>query len=443
MNPSLIVTNLCVAACLGGALMQTASALAGETAAGDAIWNRPVASCVDVDDLISVGHWTCHQDGGCDTCDVGCDARCDGSSQAHSAPDDLWNRSHLGGDWGGLRSAMAGHGIIADVSLTQFYQGIVHGGRERDFEYGGKLDYIFMLQGKQLGLNEGFMATIHAETRYGHDIILDGAALAPANAAMLYPEFDDTTAITGLQILQAFSEEWAVTFGKFNAFDFINMLYPQTGRGVDGFMNVSAFLPMTVIRTVPLSFLGAGVVKLNDKRIQGSLMVYDNNNIPTTSGFDDLFDNGASILGMYRIFTELGGKPGSHAVMATWSNGTYTSLDRTGWTFIPTVGIVPAQDTGTWAAVYILEQQLWADSTNAKRNVGLISQWGLADPRTTPFDWSANIALQAQGLIESRPNDTTGLAWFYSGLSDDLKNLTSPLLPLQDVHGLEIYYNAA
>ena len=44
-----------------------------------------------------------------------------------------------------------------------------------------------------------------------------------------------------------------LTFGKFNSVDLFYSLYPQTGRGVDGFMNASMVIPMSVARVVPLS----------------------------------------------------------------------------------------------------------------------------------------------------------------------------------------------
>jgi hypothetical protein len=36
-----------------------------------------------------------------------------------------------------------------------------------------------------------------------------------------------------------------------------------------------------------------------------------------------------------------------------------------------------------------------------------------------------------------------GIGYFYTGLSDDLRNLLQPVRQLHDVHGVEIYYNAA
>jgi porin len=262
---------------------------------------------------------------------------------------------------------------------------------------------------------------------------------------MLYPSLENTTAITGLQFNLPLTsdQEWIATFGKINTLDLFQMLYPQTGRGVDGFMNGAVFLPLTVVRTIPLSFLGAGVLKLHEGQIQGGLMVYDSHNVPTTSGFENLFDNGANIIGMWRFFTEFGGLPGSHVFLGSWASGDFTALDPTGWEFLPGIGLIPVQSSGSWSLVYVLEQKLWVDPCCEERSIGLLSQWGLADPETCPTEWSCNVSLQAQGLIACREQDTMGVGYFYNGLSGDLKNLFPRLLGLNDVQGVELYYNAA
>ena len=36
-------------------------------------------------------------------------------------------RTHLLGDWGGARTALAERGIIVDIQATQFYQGVTYG----------------------------------------------------------------------------------------------------------------------------------------------------------------------------------------------------------------------------------------------------------------------------------------------------------------------------
>ena len=354
-----------------------------------------------------------------------------------ASPECLWQRDHLTGDLWGLRSGLAERGVVADLEFTQFYQDVASGGTEQKDAYGGKLDYVFTIA-------KG-LVVLHAETRYGEDVILDAVGAAPANANMLLPGLENTTAITGLLVNLPLTpdQDWILSVGKFNTLDLFHMVYPQSGRGVDGFMNASSFLPLTVARTVPLSFLGAGVLKMNEGRVQGGLLVYDSHNTPTTSGFDELFDNGANIAGLWRFFTEFRGLPGSHGFMGTWASGEFTVLDRTGWSFFPGAGIVPGEQSGSWSLQYILEQRLWADPCCDKRNIGILSQWGLADPKTSPYAWICNVSLQAQGLVACREQDTMGVGYFYSGVSADLKNLFPRLLPLDDVQGVELYYNAA
>ncbi len=97
------------------------------------------------------------------------------------------------------------------------------------------------------------------------------------------------------------------------------------------------------------------------------------------------FDNGASVLGFYRFFTEVNGLPGSHLFLGTWSEGTYMSLDATDWAFIHQWRLFPARTTGTWQAAYIYDQQLWVDAYDANRHVGLLTMWGLADQATSPY----------------------------------------------------------
>jgi hypothetical protein len=53
----------------------------------------------------------------------------------------ILDQSTLTDDWWGVRHTVSAYGVAFDVSLTQFYQGVTDGGKERDFGYGGKLDY--------------------------------------------------------------------------------------------------------------------------------------------------------------------------------------------------------------------------------------------------------------------------------------------------------------
>jgi porin len=336
-------------------------------------------------------------------------------------------------------------GVTYAVVGTQFYQGVAHGGAEQDFDYGGKVDQFLILDSGKLGLWQGMTATMHVETRFGDDINFDAVGFAPANVAMLYPKFnEDDTAITNLSFAQALNENVALTFGKFNALDLFYMLYPQTGRGINGFMNTSMVIPLGVGRLFPLSFMGAGALAMdNQKRVEGGVLVYDTQNVATTSGFDDMFNNGANIFGFWRFFTDVNGLPGSQLIGGSWSTGDFTSFDPEGFVFIPGQGLVAPRVGGAFNLVYIYEQTLWADCATKSRNVGLLSQWALADQETSPISWSGNVGIQGTGMNRCRPDDAVGVGYFHTAVSSDLESLLSPVINLHDVDGVELYYNAA
>jgi porin len=259
---------------------------------------------------------------------------------------------------------------------------------------------------------------------------------------MLYPRpFAHETAITGLLFTQALSEEWLVSIGKFNLIDLFNQMYPQTGRGIDGFMNISSFIPLSSAMGTNLSINGAGITKLHEGQVQGALSILDTHNSSTTSGLRTMYDSGAVVIGYWRIFSEFMGRPGSHALMGLYSNDHYTSVDRNSWYFVPNVGIVAGKESGTWNLAYFNEQKVWVDPKNPKRNVGFLSALGVSDGNPNPIQWSGFTSLQAMGFSDRRPLDSFGVGFFYTGLSREFVDLASPLIDIEDPYGGEIYYN--
>jgi porin len=326
--------------------------------------------------------------------------------------------------------------------LLIFIRGVGSGGAQQSYFNGGKIDYNFTILGGKLGLHEGFTAFMHAETRYGQDANRAAGALALPNANMLFPlPGQDVTSITGLFVMQTLSEQWALTAGKYNSLDLFSMLYPTSGRGIDGFMNTSLLLPLGLLRTTNLSFNGGGVLKVDGQQINSALLVYDTNNSSTITGLGNLFDQGSVVLGYHRIPTE----SGSHGFLANWSSRTYGSTDPLSWTVIPGQGVVAGQEKGSWSAVYFLDHQVWEDRCNDARNIRLFSTWSIADEDTSPYRWTGTVALQGTGLIRGRVSDTTGVGYFYDGLGSQFKSLVNvlPTVQIQDIQGVEAYYNAA
>lgn len=389
----------------------------------------------------------------CDTpCDGGCDSACSETScDAIGCCDPCQKtcncckcRETLTGDWWGKRTVLAECGVRYDASFTQFYQGVSSGGAKETFRYGGKVDQYFTFSSEKLGLWKGGELIMHAETNYGRNSILDAAAMAPANTAALFPRPTDlpVTAITHLQFMQQLGGGYAITAGKFNFLDLWGQFYPDYGKGLDGFMNTSSIIFLNVVPTLPIVFNGAGIVKAGEKGVEAAIMAVDTNTTSTVSGVSDLFDEGITVLGIGRVFTEFGGLPGSQLIGGTWSSKNYTSFERTGWSFHPGDGITIPTETDSWLAAYVGEQTLWMDPCNKKRKAWFTTTWGMSDQHTSPYKWAGTASIEAIGLNQNRPHDRMGISYFYSSVSDQLQDLVGPLVGLQDLQGGEFYYNA-
>jgi porin len=239
------------------------------------------------------------------------------------------------------------------------------------------------------------------------------------------------------------SENFITFAGKINMLDELKQPY-AAGRGVDSFMNLGLALPVVAARTVPYSTLGAGFAVLQDMQPVFTMLVLDTNNTPTTSGFESFFSNGATILTRVERPVSIMDLPGHQAVWGTYSSGTYPDLAPTPY-FDPEFGfkLLSGTDTGSWSLVYSADQALYVDPTNPRRSWGLFTNIGLADNGPSPIRWSANVGLGGSSPLQSRPLDTFGVGYSFVNYSEPIHNMAPFLLPIQDDHAVELFYNYA
>jgi porin len=232
----------------------------------------------------------------------------------------------------------------------------------------------------------------------------------------------------------------AALVGRYDLLDVWKLFYPDYGRGVDGFMNVSSFVPFNIVTIglPPVSNL-AGIVKAGEQGVEAAFLVLENANHPTNVGLN--FPNGVSMLGAARKYTTFGGLRGTHTFAAWYATGDFTALDADGWIRPPSGVITPPKQTGSWSATYIGEQRLWQDPCDSKRYTNLLGYVDYADNITNPFEMTVGASLELFGFFANRPGDRIGIAGFYNGLGG-LSDLLSVLQPAGDVYGGEVYYNA-
>jgi len=367
------------------------------------------------------------------------------------------DRTHLLGDWGGVRSKLAEHGIIFDFQVTQFYQGVVDGSSDNNWKYGVKGDYKLIVDGEKAGLWKGLFLDLHVETRAGDDV--NGlTGLSPANTAMLWPNGDDVTALTHAVVFQFLNEQFSLVGGKVNALDFADLVF-HTGRGIDGFMNTSLVLPLGLGRSTGLAIPVGGFMTWKGKEVQGAGVVYDPNDCATTSCLDPLFEDTAGLF-IWKFFTgspREGVREGYIAFGGTYSGKDYTVVSPGSFFVNPAEGVFGFAETqNTWSVVSIIDQPLWADPLDANRDVRFKGMYTITDGEANPIHWSATAALEVNGPIRSRDKDVLGIGYFHSELSSGFKDAVGPLLSLaatletmtptriaiEDTDGFEAYYLA-
>ena len=356
-------------------------------------------------------------------------------------------RLRLTGDWCGVRDQWASQGITLDINLTQFYQGVATGGVDRTFKYGGKLDYLLNIDGDKAGLWDGFLVSIHAETRYGEDVNTSDGMFTFGNFNMAFPKAgEDVTGITKFILSQSLSDNLVVFAGKINSLD--DFVLEFTGRnGVERFMNSGMVANVINARTVPYSTYGVGLSVLRDQYPVFSFIIRDPDNHPTTVDLDELFANGVLLSGTVKIPIAPLGLPGHQNFGVNWNSREFTSVDPASFVNVPGQGIVAGQKSGSWALWYNFDQYLWVSASDPAVGWGIFGMSGISDGDPNPMGWNMTLGVGGSSLIPGRNRDTFGLGYFRVGLSSDFKNLLGgPLAPpglaQRDEQGVELFYNA-
>ena len=362
--------------------------------------------------------------------------------------DSLDERSKLTGNWFGARDRWTDRGVALDVNLTEFFQGVASGGKDQTFNYGGKLDYYLDIDGDKAGLGDGFLVSMHAETRYGDDVNSSTGMLTFANFNMALPRSEETlTSVTKFIVSKSLSDECTIFAGKINTLD--DFLLNFTGRnGIDRFMNSGMVANVINARSVPYTTYGAGFSLVRDQAPGFSFVIRDPNNHPTTFDLDRLFADGVLLSGTVKIPIAPFSLSGNQNFGVNWNSRTFDSVDPASFVIVPGQGIVAGQTSGSWALWYNFDQYLWVSKSDPEVGWGVFGMTGISDGNPNPIGWNATLGVGGSSLIRGRQRDTFGLGFFCVGLSDNFKRLLAgPLAPpglaQRNEQGIELFYNAS
>lgn len=365
-----------------------------------------------------------------------------GAAVANPYAGGICERPVLTGDWGGRRSSLASSGVTLDADNTSFYFGNTSGGLNRQFDYGGHGDYVFNVDSGKLGLMEGQFWKIRAEHRFGESISNDTGALLPATVLADLPvSTSEDVYLTNVLLTQFLSEELAVFAGKLDTFDGDANAF-ASGRGKTQFSNMAMVANPVALRTIPYSTLGAGFIVLFEKQPIFVFTVLNATDTTRTSGFEELFNDGAALSGFLRLPTNFFGRLGHQAVGATWSSKDFVSLGQDPRIILPDVPI--ARQSDSWSLFWNGDQYLVTDPSNPARGWGVFGRAGVADEDANPVAWFVSGGLGGSSTLVGRPADTFGIGWYHVGSSDELGPIIENAFgPIGDGDGVELFYNIA
>lgn len=355
----------------------------------------------------------------------------------------ILTRSALSGDWGGLRTDLAAKGITFDSSLTQIGQGVVDGGTDGTWEYGGRGDLTANLDTGKLGLWPAGFLTVELEGNWSNSVNGKTGALMAANANQLFPESSGSNvALPNLSFAQFFCRYAGAVVGKLQTVSSGDMNEFAHGKGDTQFFNL-AFNMNPVGLVIPYSTLGAGAIVLPTADPDEAIInfnVFSATGTASDAGFDNI--NGAIFVGAGRLLTRFGGLTGHQLVGGLYSNKRYTSIDQRLGTVINNQPL--AAHEGTWAAFYNFDQFLYETAPGSAKGLGLFGRFGASEGDPNPAQYFYSVGVGGKGLTPGRELDQFGLGYFYLTVSSPtLQNQIGDRDILDDEWGFEAYYNFA
>jgi porin len=388
---------------------------------------------------------------------------------------DFGHRTQLSGDWGGLRTDLARHGLFFDLYSTSAYQDVVSGGLKTGNASIQNTQLSVNVDTGRAGLWSGGIFHVTLESRYGSSSpqnTFTAGSSVPQYTGLAFPGpfFVHDVLPTEYFLLQSLTPKFAVILGKANVLTHADQtLFGNSYK--DNFANLNFNKNPMALNFYNTSSLAAIGIWTPSQRVTVSAGVYDPNsqaNNLATKAFDRV-----NIYGITIFSYKLGGLPGQSWAQYNWTNKPKIDLTSPFRQLSPSqvpqaVGVLlgtpstqalPINYKGkSWVTIGNVSQYLFVKdhpgavaeklgSGQPLRGVGLLGRIGYAPEETNPITRDASVALFANGLSDHKPNDSFGLGIYHNGISQPLKTdfarLTAATATVKNENGLEVFYDFA
>jgi len=364
-----------------------------------------------------------------------------GQSEPYSG--DFLTRSTFTGDWGGLRNDLSQNGITFNANVTQTDQGVVNGGKNSSWEYGGRSELTVKMDSGKMGLWQGGTLTVELEGNWGEAVNRYTGALMLADTNQAFPVVGkDVFALPALNYTQFLSPNVGFVVGKLDTIaegDFNEFAH---GKGDTQFMNLAFNINPALVLTVPYSTLGAGLIVLPTKDPEAAFMTFSalsSEGEANQSGFSTLSADMVTFVSEARVRTDFLGLTGHQLVGVTYSNKEFTSLDQRLGAFLENNELLKKK--GSWSFFYNFDQYLYEPKKGS--GIGIFGRFGTSEGNPNPVHYFVSLGVGGKGVAD-RPNDQFGIGWYYLNVGNPtLVTLTGVRELLRDEQGFEAYYSFA
>jgi porin len=358
---------------------------------------------------------------------------------------DLWHRAALTGDWGGLRQDLMDKGIRFDMNLTQALQGNWAGGVSKRSWYQGDMRYDIDVDTGAAGLWPGGLFHVRGETPYGRNNNLSSGALLPVNTDALYPvPGDNLTCLSEAYYVQFVAPWLGFMAGKVSPRESNVFSHDETTQ----FMNMAFNYNPIAGTTVPLDCLAAGAILRPTDWFMLTSMVLDSEGTANVSGFETAFERGTSFCQTAEVTIKPFDLQGHQRLTWAWSDKTRIAFQQDARVIIKDIilkklGLGPGptfnRSGSDWCIMYDFDQYLYTKPGTKDEGFGLFGRYGRSDGTVNPLQNFYSLGMGGKGMIPCRGNDTYGVGYYYSQVSDQFGPILSRFI--RDEQGVELYYN--
>lgn len=323
---------------------------------------------------------------------------------------------------------------------TQFVSAAVAGSGDGTPRYGGRADGFLTIHGERLGLWKGVSVLIHGEFVYGRNTNRVGSfLLLPVNTALSFPKSNAEAADVSCSIVQTVGKA-RLQAGKINLLEQSTAIPIVGGGGKDGFQHIGLASPPALLASPKV--YGAILTAPAGPLILG-LGLWTPDDWTQRYTPEGLFENGMNLMLVATLPAQIGGQQGFHSLSVFLTS----RKSRVGENFPdlrPPPGLegVPSPGAGGTHVKYSVQQFLWRDPANPKRNLGFFGHVGLSHGTPDILDWSMTAGLAGSSPIAARSLDRVGIGYFRFSMTPRVETALETILPINDEQGAEVYYTA-